>query len=162
MSQQHRGNHAQRVVCMCTVYKLQHMTRATIYASTTPAPAYMDCNTLQHTATHCNTLQHMATHCNTRQQGTLLKDPYLNAYISISYTTSALGGFITNTFGNTLQHTATHVRHTCNTLHSKDVLWRSPTCPSLAVSSHQPLRPVHGGGNPMNIMLYIIYVYYII
>mmetsp|Transcript_71722 Transcript_71722/g.105113 ORF Transcript_71722/g.105113 Transcript_71722/m.105113 type:complete len:107 (+) Transcript_71722:214-534(+) len=106
MSQQHRGNHAQRVVCRCTVYKLQHMTRATIYASTTPAPAYMDCNTLQ--------------------------------------------------------HTATHVRHTCNTLHSKDVLWRSPTCPSLAVSSHQPLRPVHGGGNPMNIMLYIIYVYYMI
>jgi len=27
----------------------------------------LDCNTLQHTATHCNTLQHTATHCNTQQ-----------------------------------------------------------------------------------------------
>jgi len=25
----------------------------------------VDCNTLQHTATHCNTLQHIATNCNT-------------------------------------------------------------------------------------------------
>jgi len=27
----------------------------------------LNCNTLQHTATHCNTLQHTATHCNTLQ-----------------------------------------------------------------------------------------------
>ena len=42
----------------------------------------MDCNTLQHNATHCNTLQHTATHCNTRQH--------------------------TATHCNTLQHTAAH------------------------------------------------------
>jgi len=47
----------------------------------------VDCNTLQHTATHCSTLQHTATHCNTLQH--------------------------TGTHCNALQHTATH----CTTLH---------------------------------------------
>jgi len=34
---------------------------------------WVNCNTLQHTATHCNTLQHTATHCNTHCNAFSLK-----------------------------------------------------------------------------------------
>jgi len=52
----------------------------------------INCNTLQHTATHCNTLQHSTTHCNTLQHTTTHCNTLQH----------------TATHYNTLQHTATH------------------------------------------------------
>ena len=88
------------------------------------------CNTLQHTATPCNTLQHTystladtlqhtATHCNTRIP---LLPTHCNALQhtathcnTLRHTYSTLADTLqhTATHCNTLQHTATHVFHSC-------------------------------------------------
>ena len=63
----------------------------------------LQCNTLQHTATHCNTLQHTATHYNTLQH--------------------------TATHCDTLQHTATHFNTRCHPI--QDISCFKPECFSL-------------------------------
>jgi len=49
----------------------------------------LNCNTLQHTATHCNTLQHTATHCNTLQERQTLKPSIPAASHDSTVTSSA-------------------------------------------------------------------------
>ena len=71
---------------------------------------WVDCNTLQHTATHCNTLQHTATHG---------KNWYV--YVCVFVCVFALVGWQqhTATHCNTRQHTATHgntLQHTASVL----------------------------------------------
>ena len=66
---------------------------------------FVECNTLQHTATYCNILQHTATHCNTLQH----TSTYCNILQRIATHCNALQR--TATHCNALQRTATH----CNT-----------------------------------------------
>jgi len=78
----------------------------------------MNCNTLQHTATHCNTLQHTAICCGTLKTQCQTFATYTATYchtlprshtLTCSHKCSAL--HLTSTHCSTLQHTATH----CNT-----------------------------------------------
>ena len=90
-------NILQRTASQLTATHCNTLPRHCVTSHFTDKTRTMQCNTLQHTATHCNTLQHAATHCRVMASRVMSLTRHIRC---------------TATHCNTLQHAATH----CNTL----------------------------------------------
>jgi len=112
------------VVLACRNHERAHTARTRLLFETGRGP-YVNCNTLQYTATHCNMLQRSApqsfahvmmwtaTHCNTLQHTATRRTTLCTTLLRACPLFETGRDLYVNC--NTLQHNATH----CNTLHAR-------------------------------------------
>jgi len=107
----------------------------------------IDCNTLQHTATHCHTLQHTATQCNTMQHTATHCNNLWIARLQRCNCCCGVVGNGTHIFDNkySIYRTATHWQHTGSTLqhtaaHCSSLQHTAAHCNTLQHSAESTCR----------------------